>query len=189
MTDVLPPQPTCANCSNPVPPGFTTCSEACTTEWRSRGRFGYDAPSSPEGTVTTRDLAHALHINPGTLMTWMYQGKIPVERVGSKLCWRIEEVRKAIEAGGLRTRRSWGLETEKIESGPVEIVIRSDMPLLTEESTPLRDRMLRAAKEAARDVCLLAADEFKRIGKHEDRANCLDDFIRLEEGLKMVFHG
>lgn len=50
-----------------------------------------------------------------------------------------------------------------------------------------RTRMCMAAKEAARDVVLLEADRAKREGNHELRAQLLDDFIHLEEGLRVTF--
>ncbi len=51
----------------------------------------------------------------------------------------------------------------------------------------VRKTMLEAAKQAARDVVIEFADQAKKSGNHELRAELLDDFIHMEESLKVVF--
>lgn len=195
----------CLNCRiNRCPPGYITCSQECNIAYRNKPVVSEDqiAPNW----LTVKEICSVLNLNEGTFRVWQNKGIIPFHMVGGRYFFVLEEVKEALTKSGRKFQEGSMEKSASQESvsdnervsTPVQImtpmpsvesrvVIRESDVACFFGSMGIRDRMLLAAKEAARDVVLKAADEAKRKGDHKLRADLLDDFVHLEEGLKMIF--
>lgn len=202
----------CAHCGAICEPSFNTCSQECNLAYRKDGPKVEE--EAPEGYFTLSDIGKKLGLSYSKLYFCVNKGRgRHVKPKGGK--YSLEECAKlglepstmptghtviigGQEVGGItaslkqaepplaypefQTPRE-GLQHER---GRIEEQIREVNRALPKA---IRERMLSAAKAAARDACLEAADEAKKAGDQWLRAQCLEDYLHIEEGLKMVFHG
>jgi hypothetical protein len=161
------------------------------TEWRHQ-----QGPGADLAELSTRELARVLDVETATISNWIRDGFITARKEGVENRFRVLDVYNAFlraadrppvgEAQGVAPAQV-APQPEPAFHCPPEPEAAAPLPALTLRLAAVRERMLAAAKESARDVCLEVADEAKAKGDHELRAQCLDDFIQLEQGLAMVF--
>lgn len=120
-------------------------------------------------------VAHVMNMPPGSVQVG------PVSVIGPDEYKAPEPVELPPPAVGPKSTSNLKAEKARIE-GEIK-QINAQLPKV------IRQRMLTAAKEAAKDACLEAADEARKRGDHWLRAQCLEDYVHLEEGLKMIFNG
>lgn len=141
-------------------------------------------PKLPEGCLTGEELAVRLsetlqrEISVRHIGQWRRLGKIAFHRQGESLYYVWDEVLPQIQSGDFARNQATLDDAPKKEDS---------QPSQTFSLEQYRKKMLRAAKEAARDECLREADRAKASGDHKRQAQCLEDYIQLEEGLTLIF--
>lgn len=140
-----------------------------------------DQQESPPEAVEMGMLAKILNTSEVTVGSWVRQQEIrcidPFARPRMvKLTDALADL-KAIAAG-----KDSAAIAAPVVAAPPEEPEPEDAP-----SGSVREQMLEAAREAARDVVLRAADKAREAGDHQRRADLLEDFIHMEEGLKLSF--
>jgi hypothetical protein len=132
---------------------------------------------APEGFATLTDISRTLGISLATLYNYKSRGKLPPPQ------GKFFEI-EAVRALGIVPRRSRSEISETDKAAPMAPEESPTEPPLRKE---IRLEMIRAAKAAAREIVAKAADYARKIGDHELRADLLDDFICIDECLKVTF--
>jgi hypothetical protein len=155
-------------------------------QWRNQQGAGAVIPE-----LSTRELCRILEVESATISNWIRDGFITARKEGIENRFQLADVYNAF----LRAAANRPPVADAQDVAPAQVAPQPEpafspeppLPALMARLAAVRERMLAAAKESARDVCLDVADEAKAQGDHEFRAQCLDDFIQLEHGLTLVF--
>ena len=187
-------QGSCAlpGCDESIPVGSTTCSADHTKRFYAGETLERSEPGLQ--LVSTGALCTIIGVSNSSVDNWERQGLIHSEASGGRKRWDVERVKKEMIAAGLPRRSFPNRKTISVSAEDVRQIPEQNIALIktaiareVNSLGALRESMIKAAKEAARDVCLRAADRAKASGDHQLRADLLDDFVHLEEGLKMTF--
>lgn len=198
----------CAHCEAICEPGFSTCSQECNLAHRAGSAKKEGLSEVPEGYWTLGELALKLGLSPATL----YARKVSGKPFPKGICghYSLEEV----AALGIKPRAKRDevepvhekvelVQPASVERSPEPQVVIVEGRSLEERKQALtegiaqinrrlpeaiRESMIRAAHEAAKDACLMHADEARKRGDHWLRAQCLEDFVHLDECLKITFN-
>ncbi len=185
----------CLSCKGEVAPGWSYCGPACSGSLSTQSLSEPEERQSTEGLMTCGQLAIALGVATGSIQLWRASGIITGVQVRGSFYYKVEDVTAAlIERGSTRAKNIAQRYLENRSAPKVTAPVTEQCPQSIQaaiSTTPvfdrIRDMMLAAAKQAARDVCLEYADHAQAIANHELRAQMLDDFIHLEEGLQLIF--
>ncbi len=135
------------------------------------------------------ELAKVLYVEWSSVHRWTKSGDLPLFSKG------LVEPLKVLEALRVTPSKTSRVSGTVPDSTPQCVTLEAPSELVREtpdqgiELSRVRKLMLKAAKEAARDLILREADRAKSAGHHELRANLLDDYVHMEQGLSVVFEG
>lgn len=191
----------CTRCGHEAPLGYSTCSAECNQKPLEKEFIRYPKPEKElgdgdaPGLITIKTLSEVIGVHPVTIYKWMNQGKIPYLKFdGRKTRFRLEEVKQALEnTSTLSERPSVPLNQDLVSVREVVKNPDLDEKKVMEISSilqiePYRDRAMKAAKEAFRDVMLEGADEAKARGDTLTQVRFLEDYIFFEEGLVLIYN-
>ena len=169
----------CLNgCGKETLPGFSTCSQECAASY-SQGSPQPTVKMWPHGpgTLSAKELAEKIGYSTGVIYSLVKESRIPCDKSLGTRRWlfNLEEVRNAL-----------GIPQEpapKVEEGACMDMVVSNAV----EFDNIRDRAIKAAREAYRDEILSSADGARSIHNAALEVKLLREFVRSEEQFKVVF--
>lgn len=173
-------------CTNRTPPDFQFCSPECTASLAMNPPEVMPNPPLPGRWGTRHEIAALLGVSVMTIHSYATKGMLgeTQKNLQGHLIHSLDFIETSF------AEKIEKAKAKKVAEAPpllVPVEISVEAPKTSIIPKEIRDKMLSAAKEAARDVCLRAADYARKQEQHEIRAQLLDDFIHLEEGLQIVF--
>ncbi len=176
-----------------------TCGSDCTGKIYSEAGQKGEPIGLPEGYLSVSDAAKAVQVSTMTLSNWRCAAKVSAAKYGGRFIYNLEKLKQEIAAKGLTykprtaTTADVLMVASDIVSPPISLkpgavnYVQPPEPQVHFNLDEIRTEMQKAAKEAARDVVLVYADRARDKGEHEIRAQLLEDFIQMDEGLTMCF--
>jgi len=189
----------CIKYGAPCPEDFITCSSECNLAHRAdeavSNQDGFDIPPEGKKLYTIKETAEMFGKSQITIYAWRQNGKIPrtayYRLAGRKTLYDIE----AIVAAGIVPAQKDPTKYDPLLHGVSSLPslqlpsFETPRQLPTIQTQMYRERGLKAAKEAFREVILECADEAKARGDFAQQAKMLEDFIFFEDGLTLMYNG